>query len=75
MQADEAFSSRILEPISFLRVDDFNEQGILIKCLGKVTPADQWDVSSEFRRRILKAFEKHHISLAVARLVISQEKD
>lgn len=73
MMHDNVFKDEINEPITFLRVDDFTEAGILIKAVGTVKPALQWEVAGEYRRRLLKAFAKHHISMATPRLIIEQK--
>ncbi len=73
LQTNAAFRERIIEPIQFLRVDEFTDLGVIIKCFGKVTPGDQWAVSSEFRRLLLKSFKKHHIELSVINRVTSEE--
>lgn len=63
MAADEEWAKSIFEPIQFLRIDDFTAEGMRIKALGKVEPAEQWVVAGEFRRRLKKAFDKEKIEL------------
>lgn len=72
--AEPKFKDRIIEPMHFLRVDDFTDIGVVILCTGRVIPGEQWNVASEFRRRLLKAFNKHDIELSVAHRVITEEK-
>jgi small conductance mechanosensitive channel len=50
-----------IEPISFLRVDGFDDSAVIVKILGKVTPGSQWDMAGEFRRQLKAAFEAQHI--------------
>ncbi len=50
----------ISAPKSFY-VDDFDEKGVIIKVLGETKPLRQWDVASEFRRRLKIAFDKEGI--------------
>lgn len=64
MAQDEAWKKHILEPIRFLRVADFSDSGIRIKVLGRVSPAEQWSVAGEFRRRLMKEFQQKKILLA-----------
>lgn len=58
MAADEAWSERITHPITFLRVDSFSEAGVVVRAVGTVAPASQWDVAGEFRKRLLIASSK-----------------
>ena len=63
MAKDPEWEDLVTEPIQFLRLDSFGETNILLKAFGKVTPADQWKVAGEFRKRIKKAFDKNKIDL------------
>lgn len=59
---DEKWSSKVTEAIHFLRVDNFTDTSITVKAFGKVRAGSQWDIAGEFRRRLRKAFQKHHIA-------------
>lgn len=74
MLEDEALAKVIKEPIQFFRVDAFGESAVIIKTLGKVIPAKQWDIAGEYRRRILAAFKKEGIEIAFPQVVIHQAK-
>lgn len=74
MAADDTWREHIVEPIKFLRVDNFDESSVRIKALGKVVPAMQWDVAGEFRRRIKKAFEKEGITIPFPQVVVHKPK-
>jgi small-conductance mechanosensitive channel len=65
MLDDQKWNKLIIEPVRFLRIDGFTEVGVLVKGLGKVHPAAQWEVAGEFRRRIKDAFETESIHFAV----------
>lgn len=65
MLEDDTLNKQIITPISFLRVDNFNESGVIVKVFGKVKPATQWDVAGAFRRRIKDAFDKQGIAMGV----------
>ena len=71
---DAEWKERVTQPIQFLRVDEFGDSSIVIKSLGRVTPAAQWDVSGEFRRRLKKAFDKAGIEIPFPQRVIHQPK-
>lgn len=74
MQDDEDFTDDINEPIKFLRVDSFSTSAIIIKVVGKVKPARQWDIAGEYRRRLLKAFKVEGIEIALPQVVVHQKK-
>ncbi len=61
MAKSDTWSSSIFEPIQFLRIDGFADNGVRIKSLGRVEPAEQWAVAGEFRRRLKKEFDKNGI--------------
>ena len=58
---EAAWKEKIIEPIRFLRVDTFGDETITVKALGKVQPAEQWDVAGEYRRRLKEIFVKNKI--------------
>ena len=61
MASDEKWAKDIYDPISFLRLNEFEESAMLIKALGKVRPAAQWAIAGEFRKRITNAFDENGI--------------
>jgi moderate conductance mechanosensitive channel len=67
---DEKWIEHIIEPIQFLRVDEFEDSAIRIKSLGMVQPAEQWAVAGEFRRRLIKAFAENGIEIPFPQLSI-----
>jgi small-conductance mechanosensitive channel len=74
MLSDAELAEVILEPIRFFRVDGFGESAVIIKTLGKVIPAKQWDVAGEYRRRLLVAFKKNGIVIAFPQVVVHNAK-
>lgn len=64
----------IKEPVQFFRVDAFGPSAVIIKTLGKVTPAKQWDIAGEYRRRLLFAFNKKGIEIAFPQVVVHTAK-
>jgi len=46
-----------------LRVNAFEDSGIVIKVVGETEPLKQWDVMGELRRRIKQAFDEHGIEI------------
>lgn len=74
MAHEEAWESKIVDPVKFLRVDQFSDSGITVKALGKVKPAAQWDVAGAFRRRLKVAFEQNHIEIGLPQITVHQAK-
>lgn len=75
MLKDDKFKSAIKDPINFLRVDDFADSAIMVKALGQVQPAMQWDIAGEYRRRLITEFRKNGITIALPQVVVHQAKD
>lgn len=71
---DDKWKSVTIEPIQFYRVNSFNDYSVTLKCLGKVLPPNQWNMSADFRARLKKAFEKHDIELAIPQIIIREPK-
>lgn len=67
---DPEWEDRIIEPIEFLRVDSFGDSSVNLKAIGKVTPIEQWNVASEYRKRLKKAFERAKIEIPFPQRVI-----
>lgn len=74
MAEDDEWRNRIIEPIKFLRVDNFADSQITIKALGRVEPASQWEVAGEYRRRLKKAFDKAKINIPFPQIVVHKAK-
>lgn len=60
---DAEWKDKIIEPITFLALDSFGDAGVIVKATGKTKPMEQWDVASDYRKRLKKAFEKHDIDM------------
>lgn len=63
LSAEPSWKEKIIEPIKFLRVNNYTETAVTIKVLGKVKPGKQWAVAGEFRRRLHAEFDKNDISI------------
>ena len=70
MAGDKDWEKSIIEPIEFLRVDNFGDSAITIKALGRVVPGMQWDVTGEFRRRLKIAFDQNGIEIPFPQRVL-----
>ena len=73
MQADALIGQKISQPIAFLRVDQFAPSAVIVKAVGTVKPAAQWEMAGEYRRRLLKAFAKAGIKIALPQVVVHQK--
>ena len=64
--ADETdWRSKIIEAPRYRMLGEISASSVELIISGKVQPSDQWAVSAELRRRILEAFESHHILLGL----------
>lgn len=74
LAGEEKWQKIITQPIQFMRVDSFSATGVVVKAVGRVTPANQWDVGGAYRRKLLKAFAAAHVSVALPQVVVHQTK-
>jgi small conductance mechanosensitive channel len=66
LMADPAYRDSILEPLQVMGVDAFLDAKVTIRIRIKTLPLKQWEVGRELRRRIVLAFERHHVVLEQA---------
>lgn len=64
LSKDEDWKDKILEPPHFINIGAFSDVALEVTISGKTNPSQQWSVTGEMRRRLLKAFAKHKIELA-----------
>jgi small conductance mechanosensitive channel len=57
LMAATKWKDMIIEPITFVRIDNFTDTGVVVRAVGTVSPASQWDVAGEYRRRLLSTFK------------------
>ncbi len=67
---DDTFAPMITGTPRAIRIEGFEEHGVIIKVLGVTRPLKQWDVSGEMRKRIKKAFDIAGIELSKPRLKV-----
>jgi moderate conductance mechanosensitive channel len=63
MAKSEKWAKKIIEPPKFHSISNFTDAHLEVKITGETQPSDQWDVSDEFRRRLLRAFAKSNIQV------------
>ncbi len=66
MALKSPWKNAIIEPIHFLRIEEFKTSGIVIKIFGRVLPAMQWDVAGEFRKILKQQFDKKGLKFSSA---------
>lgn len=71
---DDKWRLSIIEPITFLRVDSFNDFSITVMAIGKVKPGDQWAIEGDFKRRIKKEFDKNGIEMSLPQILLYNSK-
>jgi len=64
MAEEEKWKEKILDAPHFLNIGTFSDVALEVTITGKTGPSQQWSVTNEMRRRLLKAFAKHKIELA-----------
>jgi small conductance mechanosensitive channel len=74
LAGEEQWKNKIIEPPTFLRVDNFGPSSVDIKITGKVQPLAQWDVTGELRMRLKIAFDKAGIEIPLPQTVVHQSK-
>ncbi|QDZ41314.1 mechanosensitive ion channel [Euhalothece natronophila Z-M001] len=65
LATDNDWRRDILEPPLFLGVDEFSNQGVIIRVWIKTKPLKQWPIAREYRRRIKIAFDQAGLDLAL----------
>lgn len=58
---DKNWVDRIIDPPHFTEVGKFSKEGYEVTVSGITPPADQWKVSSEFRKRLMEELAKEKI--------------
>lgn len=66
LAADPKWSDKITEAPQFVNIGNFSQLGMDVIINGVTEPSEQWSVTGELRRRLLKQFAKHKIQLATA---------
>jgi small conductance mechanosensitive channel len=62
MMGETKWKDKIIDPPHFSEVGKIGADGFNITVNGTTEPADQWDVSSEFRKRLLAKMQHHEIN-------------
>lgn len=74
LAGDGVYGPMITEAPKMLRVEGFQELGVLVKLTGATRPGKHWEVAGELRRRLLIAFTQAGIGLPYSpRIDVSKE--
>lgn len=65
MRHEPDWQSLFLEEPNMLGVDDFGQNGVIIRIWIKTQPMKQWDVAREYRHRLKRAFDKANIQIPI----------
>ena len=71
----EDFTNVLKNPKPWVRLDNFDEYGYEFMVRGFISSVytlEKWEIASNIRLAIVKAFEEHNIKLAPARLVLTR---
>lgn len=72
MSKEEKWKKKIIEAPEFVMMGEITGNSLEVIVAGKTQPSDQWAVIAEMRRRLLDAFEKSKIKLAVLPIMQAQ---
>ena len=65
MADEDGWKEKIIDPPAYIMMGELTATSVELIVSGKVQPSDQWSVSAELRRRILRAFEENDIEFGV----------
>lgn len=74
----EASPNVLKNPKPWIRLDDFNEYGLLFMVRGFISSVyvlEKWDIASNVRIAIMRAFRENNIKIAPARIVLAKSSN
>lgn len=71
MYREEKWQSRLRERPHFFRVEELGKSAVVVSVRAETGAGQQWDVSSELKKRIKEVFEKQGIEMPYPRIEIS----
>lgn len=74
LAADAELQKKIIEPIHFLRVDGFGDNGIIIRITGKTTSGDQWLIKGVLYERLYKMLKQHKIDIPSQHITLDSSR-
>lgn len=73
LAGEKVWNKKILDAPQFWNIGNFTDVSLDVTVVGKTEPSEQWSVTGELRRRLLREFSKHDISLAHAPVGFSKK--
>jgi len=67
MSDEDKWRGKIIEAPHFQSISNFTPKTLEVKIVGKTQPSAQWNVSGEFRRRLLAAINRRGDALKIAK--------
>lgn len=64
LATEEKWKKKIIDAPQFDSISKLSGSSVDITIVGKVQPSDQWRVTAEMRRRLMREFGKNGIELA-----------
>ena len=64
LSLEKSWKRKIIDPPKFTSLGDITGHSVEVIIAGKTQPSDQWSVTSEMRRRLLREFGNNDIKLA-----------
>jgi small-conductance mechanosensitive channel len=74
-KAVEDFPNILKNPKPWIRLDEFNEYGYLFMIrafISSVYTLEKWEIASNIRIAVMKAFREHNIKIAPARILLAR---
>lgn len=71
---DKEWKDKITKAPHFLRVSELGDSSVEIKIIGETKPNEQWSVTGELRRRIVKTFKTENIEIPFPQMTIHEKK-
>lgn len=72
---EPTFRKVIIDPIQFLRIEQFNDNYMLVKTIGKVMAGSQWEITGELRKRLLSVLQEYNIMIPHASMIDKPARD
>jgi small conductance mechanosensitive channel len=73
LASEKTWSKRIIDAPQFWNIGNFTDVSLDVTVVGKTQPSEQWSVTGELRRRLLREFSKQGVTLAHAPVGFSKK--
>lgn len=74
LAAEDKWKDKILEAPHYVMMGEFTATAVNLIVSGKTQPSDQWSVTAEMRRRILKKFDQEGIEIGTVTMLPTTPK-